>query len=76
MRSITKEVLVMIVEQHKKTGKTDMITVDFPFEQREERKAVAEELKRNGLISQADVFGKAGFRCNLSSKAINYFEVE
>lgn len=75
MQNATKKVWEIIICHYKNTGFSES-RIDIPFEIREKRIEIAEELKYNGLINNYDCYGKDKLHFSLTQKAIQMINTE
>ncbi len=74
MTDLGRKILKLIAEKYRETGKTDMLIIQFPFEDRNSRDEVGNELKAEGYLSKFDTFGRADFRCDITPMMVEMIE--
>ncbi len=58
-------------EKYQETKSNDVI-IELPFELREKRNEIGNDLKDNGCIVKFDLYGKHFFRCTLTQGIVIY----
>lgn len=68
MNSFDK-ILKLIMDEYKRTLSRE-VTIEFPNELREQRKAIGNKLKSEEYITDFDYYGKCFFECTITQNTI------
>ena len=72
LKNITIKAFDLICKKYQET-KNDEVIIELPFELREKRNEIGNDLKYNGCIVNFDLFGKCYFRCTITQEVIKSF---
>ena len=72
MKDITIKAFDLICKKYQET-RNDEVIIELPFELREKRNEIGNDLKDNGCIVKFDSFGKCYFRCTITQDTMNLF---
>lgn len=62
-------ILKLIIEEYKRTLSRE-VAIEFPYELREQRKAIGNTLKSEEYITDFDYYGKCFFKCKITQNTI------
>ena len=72
MKDITIKAFDLICKKYQET-KSNEVIIELPFELREKRNEIGNDLIDNGCIAKFDSFGKGYFRCTLTQETTKTF---